>query len=146
MKPQKTQKYAEILDRLASDNLGTTYVEALKRIVLASFSVFLRFQRQIIGGRNGVRTLFWGVELGEDAEVGRPKRADEAGGMDHSLKQGKARSTRFHKPEDDDAFEQILAEGREPYACRMLAYPFMPNHGHFVLQPMEDGGMSNFLR
>ena len=22
----------------------------------------------------------------------------------------------------------------------------MPNHWHFVLQPMEDGGMSNFLR
>jgi putative transposase len=52
----------------------------------------------------------------------------------------------FHKPEDDDAFEQILAEGREWYACRMLAYQFMPNHWHFVLQPTEDGGMSNFLR
>jgi hypothetical protein len=119
MKPQKTQKYAEILDRLSSDNLGTTGVEALKRIVLASFSVFLRFQRQIIGGSNGVRTLFWGVELREDAELGRPKRADEAGGMDHSLNRGKARSTRFHKPEDDDAFEQFLAEdgSRMPVGC-----------------------------
>ncbi|MGA1753838.1 MAG: transposase [Pontimonas sp.] len=66
--------------------------------------------------------------------------------MDHSLNRGKARSTMFHKPEDDDAFEQILAEGRERDACRMLAYPFMPNHWHFVLQPTEDGGMSNFLR
>ena len=53
MKPQKTQKYAEILDRLASDNLGTTDVEALKRIVLASFSVYLRFQRQIIEYQRG---------------------------------------------------------------------------------------------
>jgi hypothetical protein len=52
MKPQKTQKYAEILDRLASDNLRTTCVEASKRIVLASFSVYLRFQRQIIEPRN----------------------------------------------------------------------------------------------
>jgi putative transposase len=52
----------------------------------------------------------------------------------------------FHKPEDDDAFEQILAEGREPYACRMRAYQFRPDHWHFVLQPTEDGGMSNFLR
>ena len=71
--------------------------------------------------RKGVRTLFWGVELGEDAELGRPKRADEAGGLGHSLNRGKARSTLFHKPEDYDAFEQILAEGREPYAGRMLA-------------------------
>jgi hypothetical protein len=39
----------------------------------------------------GVRTLFWGVELREDAELGRPKRADEAGGMDHSLNRGKVR-------------------------------------------------------
>ena len=48
----KPQKYAEILDRLASDNLGTTGVEALKRILLASFSVDQRFQRQIIEPRN----------------------------------------------------------------------------------------------
>jgi hypothetical protein len=39
----------------------------------------------------------------------------------------------FHKSEDDDAFEQILDEGRERDDCRMLAYPFMPNHWHFVL-------------
>ena len=88
--------------------------------------------------RKGVRTLFWGVELGEDAEQGRPKRADEAGGMDHSLNRGHAWSTLFHKPEDDDALERILVEGRERDACRILAYPFMPNHWHFVLQPMED--------
>jgi REP element-mobilizing transposase RayT len=46
----------------------------------------------------------------------------------------------FHKPEDDDAFEQILAEGRERDACRILAYPFMPNHRHFVLRPT--GGLA----
>jgi hypothetical protein len=88
---------------------------------------FLRFHRDRAGrwvqpaGRKGVRTLFWGFELGEDAEMGRPKRADEAGGMDHSLNRHNAWSTMFHKPEDDDAFEQILAEGRERYAGRMLA-------------------------
>jgi hypothetical protein len=37
------------------------------------------------------------------------------------LNRGQARSTLFHKPEDDDAFEPILAEGRERDACRMLA-------------------------
>ena len=46
---------------------------------------------------------------------------------------GHARSTMFHKAEDDDAFEQTLAEGRERDACRMLAYQFMPNHWRFVL-------------
>jgi putative transposase len=41
-----------------------------------------------------------GVELGEDAGTGRPKRADEAGGICHALKRGHARATIFHKPED----------------------------------------------
>jgi putative transposase len=52
----------------------------------------------------------------------------------------------FDKPEDYDAFERILAEGLERYPCRLLAYQLMPNHWHLVLQPTEDGGMSNFLR
>jgi putative transposase len=62
------------------------------------------------------------------------------------LKRGNAWATFFHKPEDYEAFEQILAEGLTRYACRILAYQLMPNHWHFVLQPTEDGGMSNFLR
>jgi putative transposase len=78
--------------------------------------------------------------------MGRPKRADEAGGIYRSLNRGNARSTIFHKPEDYDAFEQILAAGPERHACRILAYQLMPNHWHFVLEPTEDGGMSNFQR
>ena len=62
------------------------------------------------------------------------------------MNRGNARSTIFHKPEDYEAFEQILAEGLTRYACRILAYQLMPNHWHFVLQSTEDGGMSNFLR
>jgi hypothetical protein len=63
--------------------------------------------RKGVSGKKRGRTLLWGVELGEDTSLGRPKRADEAGGVDHSLNRGKARSTMFHKPEDDDAFEQF---------------------------------------
>ena len=78
--------------------------------------------------------------------MGRPRRADEAGGIYHALNRGNDRSTIFNKSEDYEAFEQILAEGLERYACRILAYQLMPSHWHFVLQPTEDGGMSNFLR
>ena len=76
----------------------------------------------------------------------RPKRADEKNALYHALKRGNGRSTIFHKPEDYDAFENILAEGLRRYPCRILAYQLMPNHWHFVLQPSEDGGMSDFLR
>ena len=74
------------------------------------------------------------------------KRADEADGIYHALSRGNARSAIFHKPEDDEALEQILAEGLTRYARRILAYQSMPNHWHFVLHPTEDGGLSNFLR
>ena len=72
--------------------------------------------------------------------MGRPKRADEAGGIYHALNRGSARSTIFHKPEDYEALEEILAEGLTRYACRILAYQFMPNHWHFMLQPADRRG------
>ena len=78
--------------------------------------------------------------------MGRPKRADEADGIYHALNRGNARAEIFHKPEDYDAFERILAEGLERYPCRILAYQLMPNHWHLVLRPTQHGGMSNFLR
>ncbi len=75
----------------------------------------------------------------------RPKRADKAGGLYHALNRGNARSQIFHKPEDYDAFERILAEGLERYLCQIISYQLMPNHWHLVLRPTEDGGMSRFL-
>ena len=77
--------------------------------------------------------------------MGRPNRADEAGGIYHALNRGNAKADIFHKPEDFDAFERILAEGLELYPCQILAYQLMDNHWHFVLSPTEDGGMSQFL-
>ena len=53
--------------------------------------------------------------------------------------------TIFHRPEAYEALEEILAEGLTRYACRIPAYHLMPNHWHFVLQPMEDG-VSRFDR
>ena len=54
--------------------------------------------------------------------MGRPKRAVEVGGIYHALNRGNARASIFHKPEDYEALEQILAEGLTRYACRILAY------------------------
>ena len=76
----------------------------------------------------------------------RPKRADEAGGIYHALNRRNAQSVIFKKEADYDAFERIVADGLERYPCRILSYQLMSNHWHFVLQPTEDGGMSDFLR
>ena len=50
----------------------------------------------------------------------RPKRADEANGIYDALNRGNARSAIFKKDTEYNAFERILAEGLERYACRIL--------------------------
>jgi putative transposase len=76
----------------------------------------------------------------------RPKRSDESGGIYHALNRGNGKSKIFRKDADYEAFEWILEEGLARYPCQILSYQLMPSHWHFVVQPTEDGGMSNFLR
>ena len=45
--------------------------------------------------------------------MGRPKRSDEAGVIYHMLNRANRRATIFHKDEDYQAFEAILAEALE---------------------------------
>jgi len=76
----------------------------------------------------------------------RPKRADEANCIYHALNRGNAKSPIFKKDADFNAFERSLAEGLERYPCQILACQLVSNHWHFVLRPVENGAMSNFLR
>ena len=78
--------------------------------------------------------------------MSRPKRADEAGKIYHALNRGNARETIFHKDEDYEAFERIMAEGLERYGVELFAYQLLPNHWHCVLSPTESGQMSQYLR
>ena len=77
--------------------------------------------------------------------VSRPDRSVNGSGDPFYVCNPHQKHTQRRKG-DYEALEQILAEGLTRYACRILAYQLMPNHWHFVLQPTEDGGMSNFLR
>ncbi len=76
----------------------------------------------------------------------RAPRADEAGGLYHALNRGNARNEIFHKHEDYEAFERIVAEGLDRYNIELFAYQLMPNHWHIVLRCGADGEMSRFLR
>ena len=76
----------------------------------------------------------------------RPKRADEANCSYHALNRGNSKSVIFYKPADCNAFDRNLAEGLERYPRRIFCDQIMIHHWHFVLQPTEDGGMSNFSR
>ena len=50
--------------------------------------------------------------------MSRPPRADEANGLYHALNRGNSRATIFHKEDDYEAFERILADGLSRYAVR----------------------------
>jgi putative transposase len=77
--------------------------------------------------------------------MGRPPRADEAGGIYHALNRGNARHDIFFKDADFEAFERLIAEGLEKYPVDLIAYQWMSNHWHMVLSPQVDGAMSAFI-
>ena len=77
--------------------------------------------------------------------MGRPPRADEAGGVYHALNRGNARQDLLFKETDFEAFEQLIAEGLQKFPVDLIAYQWMSNHWHMVLSPQVDGGMSAFM-
>ncbi|WP_010584092.1 transposase [Schlesneria paludicola] len=76
----------------------------------------------------------------------QPPRADEAGGLYHTLNRGNGRQEIFHKPEDIAAFERVLAEGLAFYDVTLFCFQLMPNHWHLALRPNADGELSRVMR
>ena len=62
------------------------------------------------------------------------------------LNRGNGRMRLFHKAEDYDAFERVLAEGLEHYPVDLLTYCLMPNHWHLVLLPRNDTSLGRLMR
>jgi len=62
----------------------------------------------------------------------------------HVLNRANARLPIFEKDDDFAAFEGILAEGRERYGMRIVAFCLMSNHWHLVLWPKKDRDLSRF--
>jgi putative transposase len=75
----------------------------------------------------------------------RTARAIEAGLIYHVLNRGNARMRLFHKPEDYDAFERVLAEGLDRYPVELLTYCVMPNHWHLVVRPKTNEALGRWL-
>ena len=75
----------------------------------------------------------------------RTARACAGGYSYHVLNRGNARATVFHKPDDYDAFLDMMAEASLRIPMRILAYCLMPNHFHLALWPHEDGGLSRWM-
>jgi putative transposase len=75
----------------------------------------------------------------------RSGRIAAGGIIYHVLNRGNGRARLFHKPEDYDAFLQILIEVKEAVAVQVLGLCLMPNHWHLALLPADDGDLSRFM-
>ena len=64
----------------------------------------------------------------------------------HVLNRANGRVQIFHTEADYQHFESLLLEGVMLVDMRILAYCIMPNHWHLILQPYNDGDMSEFMR
>ena len=76
----------------------------------------------------------------------RSKRQIEAGFVYHVLNRGNGRMQLFHKHEDFEAFERVLAEALDRYPVNLLTYCLMGNHWHLVLRPRRDEALSGLMR
>ena len=56
----------------------------------------------------------------------------------HVLNRGNGRAEVFHKPEDYQAFIDLLGEAVERVPMRVVSYCLMPNHFHLVVWPRGD--------
>jgi putative transposase len=63
----------------------------------------------------------------------------------HVLNRGNGRMRIFHKAEDYEAFERVLAEGLERYAVELLTYCLMPNHWHLVARPRTNEALGRWM-
>ena len=75
----------------------------------------------------------------------RTARACSGGYTYHILNRGNARATVFHKPDDYEAFVDMMAEASVRTPMRILAYCLMPNHFHLALWPRDDGDLSRWM-
>jgi putative transposase len=63
----------------------------------------------------------------------------------HVLNRGNGRMRLFHKEDDYDAFERVLAEGLGRYPVDLLTYCLMPNHWHLVVRPRTDLALGRLM-
>jgi putative transposase len=63
----------------------------------------------------------------------------------HVLNRGNGRMRLFHKEEDYDSFERVLAEGLGRYPVDLMTYCLMPNHWHLVVRPQTDVALGRLM-
>lgn len=77
--------------------------------------------------------------------MARPLRVDVGDHVYHVINRSNGRVTIFEEEWMYQDFEYLLAEMKEQYDMRILAYVIMLNHWHLLLHPQKDGDLSRSL-
>ncbi len=63
----------------------------------------------------------------------------------HVINRGNGRAEIFHKPQDYQAFVELLRESVARVPMRLLAFAIMPNHFHAAVWPYSDGDLGRWM-
>ena len=66
--------------------------------------------------------------------------------MYHVLNRGNGRIRLFHKDEDFEALERVLAESLDRYPVDLFTCCLMSNHWHLLVRPRADEALGQFMR
>lgn len=77
--------------------------------------------------------------------MARPLRYLPAGHVYHVGNRGSRKGPLFDGAQDFNTFERLVAQARDRFAIRIMAYCLMFNHWHFLLWPLDDAAVSSFM-
>jgi putative transposase len=78
--------------------------------------------------------------------MGRQPRVDVGGEYYHVLNRANSKQKIFKTIHDYETFIDILWEATLETSVNLLAFCVMPNHWHLLLQTINDGDLSQFMR
>jgi putative transposase len=78
--------------------------------------------------------------------MSRRPRPDLAGIPQHVVQRGNDRKACFFQDDDYRRYLSLLGEAARRHACALHAYVLMTNHAHFLVTPVEVGGVSRMMQ
>lgn len=81
-----------------------------------------------------------------NSSMPRTARASVGGICYHVINRGNGGATVFHKPQDYEAFAELIGRAVRRSPMRVLAFCVMPNHFHLVLWPLGDGDLGRWMQ
>jgi putative transposase len=78
--------------------------------------------------------------------VPRVPRSLQSGLVYHLINRGNGQARVFHKPQDYEAFLDLLAAAKQRQPVKLLAFCLMPNHFHLVVEPETLLDLSRFMQ